>query len=54
MYVCMYIYIYIYIYIPTLEEKKFKTRMASCTVTIPKDVWMEYKSYRVRMWKPAP
>jgi hypothetical protein len=33
------------------EEKKFKTKLAKVTLTMPREAWMEYKQYRVRLWK---
>merc|ERR1712032_135167 len=33
------------------EEKKFKTKVTKVSVTVPRDAWMEFKQYRVRLWK---
>merc|ERR1711948_229912 len=35
------------------EEKKFKTKLAKVTLTLPREAWMEYKQYRVRVWKSS-
>lgn len=37
----------------TTVEKKFKTKLTKVTVSIPKEAWMEYKAYRVRVWKAS-
>mmetsp|Transcript_4893 Transcript_4893/g.9964 ORF Transcript_4893/g.9964 Transcript_4893/m.9964 type:complete len:210 (+) Transcript_4893:68-697(+) len=33
------------------EEKKFTTKLSGLRVEIPRDAWMEYKQYRVRLWQ---
>jgi len=33
------------------EEKRFKTKLTKVIFSVPKDDWMEYKQYRVRLWK---
>mmetsp|Transcript_105752 Transcript_105752/g.207388 ORF Transcript_105752/g.207388 Transcript_105752/m.207388 type:complete len:210 (-) Transcript_105752:88-717(-) len=33
------------------QEKKFKTKLCKATFSMPRDAWMEYKAYRVRLWK---
>eukprot|EP00429_Kryptoperidinium_foliaceum_P083267 CAMPEP_0176216888 /NCGR_PEP_ID=MMETSP0121_2-20121125/17415_1 /TAXON_ID=160619 /ORGANISM="Kryptoperidinium foliaceum, Strain CCMP 1326" /LENGTH=227 /DNA_ID=CAMNT_0017556013 /DNA_START=59 /DNA_END=739 /DNA_ORIENTATION=- len=33
------------------EEKKFKTKLSKVTFSMPRDAWMEFKQYRVRLWK---
>eukprot|EP00445_Apocalathium_hangoei_P039056 CAMPEP_0203963612 /NCGR_PEP_ID=MMETSP0359-20131031/93523_1 /ASSEMBLY_ACC=CAM_ASM_000338 /TAXON_ID=268821 /ORGANISM="Scrippsiella Hangoei, Strain SHTV-5" /LENGTH=210 /DNA_ID=CAMNT_0050899543 /DNA_START=62 /DNA_END=694 /DNA_ORIENTATION=+ len=35
------------------EEKKFKSKLAKVHLTIPRAAWLEYKAYRVRMWKAS-
>jgi len=35
----------------TTEEKKFKTKVTKATMAMPREAWMEFKQYRVRMWK---
>lgn len=33
------------------EEKRFKTKITKCTITVPQAAWKEYKAHRVRTWK---
>merc|ERR1712129_273688 len=35
------------------EEKKFKTKLTKVTLTVPREAWMEFKQYRVRLWKAS-
>jgi len=37
----------------TTMEKKFKTKLTKITLTMPREAWLEYKSYRVRVWKAS-
>merc|ERR1719330_1924977 len=37
----------------TTVEKKFKTKLTKVTLAMPREAWMEYKSYRVRVWKAS-
>merc|ERR1712039_658374 len=32
-------------------EKKFKTKLTKVKLSMPREAWMEYKRYRVRLWK---
>jgi len=33
------------------EDKKFKSKLAKVTLTMPREAWMEFKQHRVRLWK---
>jgi len=33
------------------EEKKFKTKLTKAVVTVPREAWMEFKQYRLKLWK---
>merc|ERR1711862_913997 len=35
------------------EDKKFLTKLAKVTLTMPRQAWLEYKGYRVRAWKAS-
>lgn len=35
----------------SIVEKKFTTKLASMTLEVPRESWMEFKNYRVRIWK---
>jgi len=37
----------------TTVEKKFKTKLTKVTLAMPREAWMEYKAYRVRLWKAS-
>jgi len=35
------------------EDKKFKSKLAKVTLTMPREAWLEWKQYRVRLWKAS-
>lgn len=37
----------------TTKEQRFVTKVVSAQVTLPKDVWQEWKQYRLKLWRSS-